>query len=251
MNLVTNAAEAVKDFGVVTISTKNHEVDTAKGEKLNVSPGDYVIISVTDTGPGISNDDLEHIFEPFYSKKKMGRSGTGLGLTVVWNTMTDHGGKVFAESSEKGTRFKLFFPVSNEKETAHASSKDTVTRSSGNEQILVVDDEDHLRDIASQMLGTLGYHVHAVSSGEEALQFVKENKVDLVILDMLMEPGMNGRHTYEEILKLYPEQKAIVASGFSESEDVKATLRLGAGGFIKKPYSMNQLGRVVKNVLKS
>jgi len=253
MNLVTNSAEAAMESGTITISTENHTVDTTTSAHLGISPGDYVVINVEDTGPGISNDDLKHIFEPFYSQKVMGRSGTGLGLAVVWNTMEDHGGKVLVNSSKKGTCFQLFFSVSSEKEPLPASSENMVTGRRGNEseQILVVDDEVHLRDIASQMLENFGYNVHTVSSGEKALKFIKENKVDLIVLDMLMEPGMNGRHTYEEILKLCPDQKAVVASGFSESEDVKATLRLGAGGFIKKPYSMNQLGRAVRWVLNS
>ncbi len=118
------------------------------------------------------------------------------------------------------------------------------------EHILVVDDEPLLQNIAEQILLGLGYNVSTVASGEEAVEFVKENPVDLLVVDMLMDPGITGRQTYEKILKLYPEQKAIVASGFSESDDVKATLKLGAGGFIKKPYSVYQLGRAVREALK-
>ncbi len=100
------------------------------------------------------------------------------------------------------------------------------------------------------MLESLGYKVDTVCSGEEALAFVLARPVDVLVVDMLMEPGMNGRQTYEEILKLYPKQKAVIVSGFSESDDVKATLQLGAGGFVRKPYSMYQLGRAVSEVLK-
>ncbi len=251
MNLVTNAAEAISDSGTVTVSTRNKDIDTVRGAAWNITPGEYVVVSVQDTGPGIPKTDLEHIFEPFYTNKIMGRSGTGLGLTVIWNAMEDHGGRVQVESSEKGTCFSLYFPVSKEREAVQSPSDDIVIRSSANEHILVVDDEAQLRDIASKMLHTSGYKVDVTSSGEEAIQFVKETEVDLIVLDMLMDPGINGRQTYEEILKLYPNQKAIVVSGFSESDDVKAVLRLGAGGFIKKPYSLNQLGRAVKEVLSS
>lgn len=115
----------------------------------------------------------------------------------------------------------------------------------------MVDDEEQLRDLADQMLASLGYIVHSVPSGEKALEFLKDKEVDLIILDMLMDPGMNGRQTYEEILKLHPGQKAIIVSGFSESDDVKAALRLGAGSFMKKPYSINQLGLAVKHILDS
>ncbi|MBU1138160.1 MAG: response regulator, partial [Proteobacteria bacterium] len=114
---------------------------------------------------------------------------------------------------------------------------------------LIVDDEPQVRDIAGQMLQSQGYKVDSVRSGELAVEFVRKKSVDLIVIDMLMEPGMSGRRTYEEIIELYPDQKAIIASGFSENDDVQMTLQLGAGGFIKKPYSMNQLGLAVKEAL--
>jgi len=112
-----------------------------------------------------------------------------------------------------------------------------------------VDDEEQLRDIAQQILHSLNYSVSTVSSGEEAVEFIKETPVDLVLLDMLMEPGINGYQTYQKIILVNKQQKAIIVSGFSESNDVKAVLKLGAGGFIKKPYSMRQLGMAVKQAL--
>jgi nitrogen fixation negative regulator NifL len=249
MNLTTNAAEAIDAMGTVVVSTHNLSIDDAESVVLDMAAGEYIVLSVKDSGSGIAEEDLEHIFEPFYTKKVMGRSGTGLGLTIIWNTMKDHDGKVFVESSAEGTSFHLYFPVTNEKKVSQAHIAATNEFSGNGEHILVVDDEPQLRDIASQMLLSLGYRVDSVCSGELALKFVKENPVDLLVIDMLMEPGMNGRQTYEEIIKLYPGQKAIIASGFSESDDVKATLRLGAGGFIKKPYSMEAFGRTVKETL--
>jgi signal transduction histidine kinase/CheY-like chemotaxis protein len=249
MNLAINAAEAIKEAGTIAISTENHVVDTITGTRLDISPGDYVVINVKDTGSGISNDELKHIFEPFYSKKVMGRSGTGLGLTVVWNTMEDHGGKVIVDSDAKGTCFQLYFPTVQEVEVKYNINNYKEDITGNGEHILVVDDEPHLRDISSQVLQSLGYRVDVASSGKEAIEFAKETKFNLIVLDMLMEPGINGRQTYEEILKINPAQRAIVASGFSESDDVKATLKLGAGGFIKKPCSIEQLGRAVKKVL--
>ena len=249
MNLVINAAEAIVDDGTITVSTYNQSIDDATGSEHKMEAGEYVVISVRDTGSGISNTDLEHIFEPFYTKKTMGRSGTGLGLAVVWNTMEDHGGKIFVESNDKGTSFQLYFSVNKGKESVQPENDKTVKLTGKGERILVVDDEPQLRDIATQMLQTLGYTVDSVRSGELAIEFVKKNPVDLIVLDMLMEPGLNGRQTYKEILDLYPEQKVIIASGFSESNDVKATLLLGAYGFIKKPYSMDRLGGAVKEAL--
>jgi len=249
MNLVTNAAEAIVGSGKVTVSTYNTQITAADSIDNDLEEGSYVVLSIQDTGSGISSTDMAHIFEPFYTQKIMGRSGTGLGLTVVWNTMEDHNGKVLVESDKNGTCFQLYFPVS-QKESVIQVKNDTVEETYHiSEHILIVDDEPHLRDIASQMLQTMGCNVSSVSSGELAIEFVKKNPVDLILLDMLMEPGMNGHQTYKEIIKLYPYQRAIIASGFSESDDVKATLRLGANGFIKKPYSMNQLGRAIKKAL--
>ena len=251
MNLTTNAAEAIAGVGDITISTLNRHIDVVAGAEHNMEEGDYVVLSIHDTGPGISKKDLSHIFEPFYSKKIMARSGTGLGLTVVWNTVQEHGGKLLVESSDKGTCFQLYFPVSKEQGSGKNVNEVTENHAGNGEHILVVDDEPQLRDIASQLLRSLGYKVDSVSSGELAIKFIMEKSVDLIVLDMLMEPGMSGSQAYEEIIKLYPEQKAIVVSGFSESDDVKATIKLGAGGFIKKPYSMDQLGRAVKEALQS
>jgi PAS domain S-box-containing protein len=249
MNLLINAVEAVGLRGKIHISTTNRQIN--KSEKLSrvMAPGNYVLLTVQDNGPGIADKDLEHIFEPFYTKKKLGQSGTGLGLAIVWNTVQDHNGGIFVESSEVGTCFHLYFPVSQEKGTFHAREKKKHVPAGTGEHILIVDDEPQLRDIATQILTMSGYKVDSVSSGELALNFLKDRQVDLIILDMLMEPGMNGRQTYEEILKLYPSQKAIIASGFSESDDVTAALQLGADGFIKKPYSMDLLGRSVKKAL--
>ena len=250
MNLVTNAGEAIIDQGRVIVSTRNQYMDEAAGAVHEMAAGEYVVLRVQDTGPGISVADAEHIFEPFYTKKALGRSGTGLGLTVVWNTVKDHEGKIVVENSGRGTCFVLYFPVRAGGEEAVPAGDDKPEDLAGRgERILVVDDEPVLRDIAGQTLRSLGYTVDSVSSGESALEFIRENPADLIVLDMLMEPGMNGRQTYEKIIRMYPGQKAVIASGFSKSDDVKAALRLGVGGFIKKPYSVEQLGRVVKEVL--
>jgi PAS domain S-box-containing protein len=244
MNLVTNAVEAIGLAGSVVISTAN--VDDQIGFEQSET---FVVVTVADTGPGIDRNDLEHIFEPFYSKKVMGRSGSGLGLTVVWTTMEDHGGRVTVDSNNKGTSFHLYFPVSREAAVPSSVLEQVDIRAADCERILVVDDDPVVRDLACLMLRSLGYQVETVDSGEEAIRFLQTGIVDLVVLDMLMEPGMNGLQTYREILKLYPEQKAIIASGFSESRDVKDALQLGAGGFIKKPYLKQQLGALIRDVL--
>ena len=249
MNLVTNAAEAIVGGEKILLSTYNQYVSELEADRHNTSAGEYVVLSVQDSGTGICDEDLDHIFEPFYTKKVMGRSGTGLGLTVVWNTMEEHGGRVVVESSSTGTCFQLYFPVSSEENSIQIEDGSQEKPRGTGEHILIVDDELQLRDIASQMLQSLGYNVDSVCSGELAVKFVKENAVDLIVMDMLMEPGMSGRQAYAEILELYPQQKAIIASGFSESDDVKAALQLGASGFIRKPYSISELSHVVREAL--
>ncbi len=249
MNLVQNAAEAIDNAGTITLSTFSRIPEQQWAADKGLQQVEYVVLMVTDTGAGIPPESIEHIFEPFFTKKVMGRSGTGLGLAVVWNTVKDHDGKIFVESSERGTTFQLYFPACNEGGKGTAESKAEEMINGNGEHILIVDDEPRLRDVAGQMLQSLGYTTSTVASGELAIEFLKRNRADLIVLDMLMEPGMSGRQTYQEIVKFYPDQKAILASGFSDSEDVKLTLELGARTFIKKPYSLEQLGRAVRDGL--
>lgn len=250
MNLVSNAAEAISDGGKVFISTENQYIDQPIRGYDNIEEGDYVILTVSDTGTGISSADRDRIFEPFYTKKVMGRSGTGLGLAVVWGTVKDHKGYIDVKSSkEKGTTFKLYFPVTR-KELAKDKSHFTIEDYMGKgESILVVDDVEEQREIASRILKKLRYAVTSVSSGEEAIDYLKDNSVDLLVLDMIMDPGIDGLDTYKRILKLHPTQKAIIASGFSETDRVKEAQRLGAGEYIKKPYILEKIGIAVRTEL--
>ena len=250
LNLTLNAMEASGQSGTVTISTKNRYIDTPVRGYDNVRPGEYVILSVKDTGEGIAPQDLEHIFEPFYTKKIMGRSGTGLGLAVVWNTVQDHDGYIDVITSPEGTCFEIYFPATRDV-PEHVIEKDSMNLSRGNgETVLVIDDEDYQRDIAYALLKHLGYKPHTVASGEEAIEFLSKSPVDLLLLDMIMNPGISGRQTYEQIIRMYPGQPAVIASGFSKTEDVKHTQKLGAGCFIKKPYTLTQLGTAVARELK-
>jgi PAS domain S-box-containing protein len=250
MNLISNAAEAMSAGGKISISTQNQYIDRPVKGYDHVAEGDYVIVTVSDTGTGISEDDLSRIFEPFYTKKVMGRSGTGLGMAVVWGTVKDHNGYIDVQSARlKGTTFTLYFPVTREQlatDNPHISIKDYMGRG---ESILVVDDVKEQREIASGMLKKLGYSVTSVPSGEEAIEYMKNNSVNLLVLDMIMDPGIDGLDTYKKILKLYPRQKAIIASGFSETDRVKKTIKLGAGAYVKKPYVMEKIGIAVKKEL--
>lgn len=247
MNLIANAAESMSGKGRIEILTTKQQVDENLVKKLSLPEGEgtYVTISIHDQGPGIAAKDLAHIFEPFYTKKEMGRSGTGLGLTVVWNTMEDHNGGVAIDTSSEGTTFTLYFPF-HDKAAPVAVVKDVAPSYEGKGQtVLVIDDEEQQRDIAHQLLTSFGYRVSIVASGEDAIAFLTDNPVDLLLLDMVIGAGLSGLQTYTKILQLYPTQKAVIVSGYSESEDVKATLKLGAGSLLKKPYTKEQLAKEV------
>jgi len=249
-NLVSNAAEAMNDGGRLKIFTQNITLDrTMKGYET-IPPGDYAMISVEDTGEGISERDIERIFEPFYTKRKMGRSGTGLGMAVVWSTVKDHEGYIDIKSRRYvGTTISIYLPMTSVS-TEDAKKQITAIVYEGNkESILVVDDIAEQREIATEILEKLNYHVVSVESGEAAIEYVKDHPVDLLLLDMIMAPGIDGLDTYKEIIKMYPEQKAIIASGFTETERVKEALRLGVGQYVKKPYSIEKIGTLVRQEL--
>jgi len=247
MNLVSNAAEAMTDGGKIFISTENRYVDRPISGYDRVEEGNYIILTVSDTGIGISAEDMGKIFEPFYTKKKMGRSGTGLGMAVVWGTVKDHNGYIDVQSTEgKGTTFTLFFPATRQEISKDKDQLSIEEYMGKGESILVVDDLKQQREMAFTILTTLGYEADTVSSGEEALEYLKEHTVDLVILDMIMDPGIDGLDTYRKILEVHPGQKAIIASGFSETDRVKKAQKLGAGAYVKKPYILENIGMAVK-----
>ena len=246
-NLVSNAAEAMPGGGNIFISTRSKYIDKPIRGYDDVKEGDYVILSVSDTGIGILSENLEKIFDPFYTKKAMGRSGSGLGMAVVWGTVKDHKGYINVESTEgKGTTFTLYFPVTRKTIIGKEETSPMEEYIGNGESILVVDDVEEQREITYRLLNTLGYSVASASSGEEAIDYLKNNATDLLVLDMIMDPGMDGLETYKNILKLHPGQKAIIASGFSETDRVKELQRLGAGEYIKKPYTLEKIGRAIK-----
>ena len=193
MNLVTNAAEAMPKGGKIYISTKNETVDKAVKGYEEIPRGEYVTLTVTDKGMGISSMDMGRIFEPFYTKKTMGRSGTGLGMAVVWGTVKDHNGYIDIQSTQgKGSIFKLYFPVSM-REPAKVEPPIGIESYMGNgESVLVVDDEVEQREITSGILKKLGYQVSSVPSGEKAVEYMNHHSVDLIVLDMIMDPGIDG-----------------------------------------------------------
>jgi signal transduction histidine kinase/ActR/RegA family two-component response regulator len=248
MNLVINAAEATCN-GTVIIQTKNRQIDYSPVNHEKIKPGPFVQLLICDSGTGITVEDLEHIFDPFYTRKQLGRSGTGLGLTVVWNTVEEHQGFIDIVQPENGTCFELNFPATDRAKLEPESSLSVNDILGDGEHILVIDDEKDIRELAERILVELGYQVSLVSCGEDGVSFLRENRVDLVVLDMLMEPGINGYETYRQINSFKPGQKTVIVSGFSEGVDVKLTQALGAGPYIKKPYTLEELGLAIKQEL--
>ena len=248
MNLVSNAVESISGPGEVTIRTKSHYLDKPIKGYDEIKEGDYAVLTVSDTGIGILAENIEKIFEPFYTKKTMGRSGTGLGLTIVWGTVKDHNGYIDVQTEVgQGTTFTLYFPATRE-DLSEQEQKVPIEQFIGNgESVLVIDDVAEQREVAAGLLTRLGYKVHSVSSGEEAVEYLKGNKADILVLDMIMAPGIDGLETYQWILKVNPKQKAIIVSGFSETERVKKAQKLGAGAYVKKPYILEKIGMAIRD----
>ncbi len=250
MNLFSNAAESIFGNGTVTLRTKNRYLDKPVRGYDEIKEGDYSLLIVSDTGMGIPAEHVEKIFEPFYTKKTMGRSGTGLGLAIVWGTVKDHHGYVDVQTQVgKGTTFTLYFPVTREELIAPQQNLSVEQYMGHGEAVLVVDDIAEQRDVASGLLTNIGYAVHTVSGGEEAVEYLKNHKADILVLDMIMTPGIDGLDTYRRVLAINPKQKAILVSGFSETDRLKKAQALGAGAYVKKPYVMEKIGIAIRNEL--
>jgi len=247
MNLTVNALEAMADGGMLTVSTSPRSLSTLESGFAAINPGDYVILRITDTGCGIDPRDLDRIFEPYYSKKKMGTSGSGLGLPVVHGVIKDHNGyyDIFSTPG-KGTEFVLYFPVTASPVKSELASMD---EHRGSEAVLIVDDNEEQRVMAMELIASLGYRVNAVANGHEAITFLDAQPADLIILDMIMEDGFDGLDTYCEIIKRHPGQKAIIVSGFSATQRVERMQALGAGMYVRKPYSRNTIGLAIREEL--
>ncbi|MFA5180785.1 MAG: LytS/YhcK type 5TM receptor domain-containing protein [Syntrophales bacterium] len=250
MNLLSNAAESINGTGAVSIMTENRYVDVPIPGYENTQEGEYVVLTVSDTGSGISPADLGRIFEPFYTKKVMARSGTGLGLAVVWGTVKDHGGYIDVRSEEnKGSTFTLYFPASREALSKKDQDLSSDSYQGRGESILIVDDVEAQRLLAATILENLNYRVATAASGEDAVEYLRTNKVDLIVLDMIMDPGIDGLEAYRRILEIHPQQKAIIVSGFAKTDRVRAAQELGAGEYVKKPYVIGKLGMAVRKEL--
>jgi len=238
------------DGGKLLFETANVALDEEYARThFEANAGPHVLLTATDTGSGMDKDTLEHIFEPFYTTKGVGE-GTGLGLAMVHGIVKQHGGHIRCYSElGKGTTFKIYFPaLISEEEEAQAAEKPMPW--GGSEIILLVDDEEFIRDLGSRILSKAGYKVIMVSNGKEALEIyrLRSGEITLVLLDLMM-PKMGGKQCLEGLLSLNPSVSVIIASGYSASGPTKEALETGAKAFVNKPYDIRQVLEVVRNAL--
>lgn len=247
LNMAINARDAMPDGGTLTFKTDIFHAD--QFYNLGLHTGDYARISIRDTGIGMNDDIKEHIFEPFFTTKEK-EKGTGLGLSSSFNIIKNHSGliRVYSEIG-KGSEFVIYLPLFERnvvKVESYAEGEEEFKKGEG--RVLIVDDEDNIRLSGEELLVKIGYTVFSAGNAKEALEFLKRNKVDLVILDMIM-PEIGGKETFYSIRRLYPEMKVIVSSGFSEDESALQMLKDGAHSFVQKPFRLKELSDSVYDAL--
>ncbi len=249
LNLIGNALEAVQNNGTVRVATEDFQLRKPVSSKhVTFRPGKYVKLTVADNGPGIGEMNLDYIFDPFFTTKKRGKSGTGLGLTIVWNIVQEHKGWIEAKDNNPGAVFEVYLPAAIQAVDETAGPAGKISCAGREETILLVDNQPEQNAVMGQMLGLLGYKTHSVTSGEEGIEYLRKRSVDLVLLDMIMEDGLNGCETYEEMIKIQPGLKAIVVSGYFQSEERRRARELGISIFLDKPVMLPKLSQAVKQI---
>jgi CheY-like chemotaxis protein len=233
------------------VSTSNRSVDVPEiACSMLIDTGEYVLVCIEDTGTGMAEKDISRLFEPYYAKKVMGRSGSGLSMPVVWETIRGLNGYINVTGAEgRGTTFTLYFPVTNDNDRKRPIQDEIINCMGSGESILVVDDMPEQRELACTILTRLGYSVSSVPCGEDAVKYLRDKKADMVILDMIMDPGIDGLETFKRISEIKPDQKFIIVSGYAETERLKEIQRLGCRFCIKKPYSIVEIGEAIKKGL--
>jgi signal transduction histidine kinase/CheY-like chemotaxis protein len=251
LNLCINAKDAMAEGGKLILKTKNIPLkDNHSQTLLNLPPRDYVCLTVSDNGRGMTKKTLDHIYEPFFTTKAKGE-GTGLGLSMVYAIVKNHGGHIECHSKkDKGTTFRIYFPVIHilEGPAESMSQKNAAKSYRGNETILVVEDEADILAICQELLQKNDYTVLTASSGEEGIETYAQNAVDLVLLDVGM-PGIGGQKCLQELLAIDPKAKVIIASGYPLNGQIREAMNLGSQAFLAKPYRLDVFLKTIRNVL--
>jgi PAS domain S-box-containing protein len=253
MNLVVNARDAMPDRGKLTVETANAELDDSySADHPGVNPGPYVMLAVSDTGKGMTQETLARIFEPFFTTKEMGR-GTGLGLSIVYGIVKQSGGHIWTYSElGHGTTFKIYLPRTEERPDSEGSRHAAASSISGNEQILLVEDDEKLRELANSILTSCGYAVIASSDAEHARLICEQraSSIQLLLTDVVM-PGISGRTLAQLLLSRNPKVKILYMSGYTENAIVHHGVLDSGTYFIQKPFTPSMLAGKVREVLDS
>jgi two-component system cell cycle sensor histidine kinase/response regulator CckA len=251
LNLVVNSSDAMPDGGQITIETQNVQLDDSYAtQHISVSPGEYVMLAVSDTGCGIDEDTMQHIFEPFFTTKGVGK-GTGLGLSTVYGIVKQSGGNIWVYSEVgNGTTFKLYFPRVEDEIKVPQPGLSSEGLQQGSETILLVEDEDLVRALSRDTLESCGYVVIEASNGVEALALIEkqEIKIDLLLTDVVM-PQMGGRELAEKLLAKFPRVHVLFTSGYTDDAIVRHGIIAKGTNFIQKPFTLDALARKVRETL--
>jgi len=247
-NLFVNASDAMPDGGDLVLKTKNTTHRDMGGKLYHPKPGNYVLLTVTDTGTGMDQKTMERIFDPFFTTKEMGH-GTGLGLASAYGIVKGHGGYIEIDSKMgEGTTFSIYLPASEKQVVRVVRTADGVVV--GTEKVLLVDDEEAVLEVGKELLEVMGYRVRTATDGREAVEVYEKNRddIDIVILDMVM-PNMGGSEAYDQMKEINPEIKVLLLSGYSIDGRATEILNRGCDGFIQKPFTMKQLSAKLREIL--
>ncbi len=248
LNLYINAADAMSNGGDLILKTINMTHDDIKGNLYDPKPGNYVLLTVTDAGIGMSKETMERIFEPFFTTKETGR-GTGLGLASVYGIIRGHGGYIDVESKKgQGATFSIYLPASEKKVRKAVKTHKEFIEGSGT--VFIVDDEEIILETGKSLLEAVGYRVFTAINGQEAIEVYKKNRdeIDIVLLDMVM-PNMGGGEVYDRLKEISPDIKVILSSGYSVDGQATEILRRGCDGFIQKPFNVSELSIKIEEIL--
>lgn len=253
LNMYINAADAMPGGGDLFLQTMNTTHKDMTGKPYNPKPGDYVLLTVTDTGAGMDKKTMEHIFEPFFTTKEMGR-GIGLGMASVYGIVKGHGGYIDVDSEKgRGTTFRIYLPAieaDGEMPGREGGKQGGIARSY--KTILLVDDENMIREVGREMLEVKGYRVLTAADGNETITVYEENRdrIDLILLDMVM-PNMGGGKAYDRLKEINPDVKVLLSSGYSIDGEATEILERGCNGFIQKPFKIEDLSQKIREILDS